>query len=190
MEWCDENTKICCSDQSNDKSIQCPDGSTYPFIEPKCDFYNENVPLSGNCSNSLIATCLHGHCCPPVNIEKDFTYKTTYETNIPCDPRQPIRRVSWSFCNNLTRKVILLSGEMYEELTKAGENECENNNNCTMIGSVCAWGSVNSEKGTCIQNPVIILSFSQTLSYSLLGCSIALIVIFSILTTVFKRMIE
>ncbi|CAI2348262.1 unnamed protein product [Caenorhabditis sp. 36 PRJEB53466] len=48
-EWCDGVTRFCCSDASNGTSIQCPDGTMYPFVEQKCDNHNENLPMSGNC---------------------------------------------------------------------------------------------------------------------------------------------
>ncbi|PIC42505.1 hypothetical protein B9Z55_009561 [Caenorhabditis nigoni] len=132
-EWCDDTTKLCCSDQYNDRSIRCPDGITYPFMEEKCISYNENIPSSGICPKiGVNATCLHGHCCPAVSLPEKkgepLRYQTTYETGIPCDPSQPLRRIPYSFCDTLARNVVVLGETDYEELSN-GENRtaCFNN---------------------------------------------------------------
>ncbi|CAI2348260.1 unnamed protein product [Caenorhabditis sp. 36 PRJEB53466] len=185
-EWCDGVTRFCCSDASNDTSIQCPDGTMYPFVEQKCDNHNENLPMSGNCSvPNVNATCLHGHCCPLVyKRDNQFAYYlTTYQTNIPCDPKQPLRRFFWAFCDPLIRRVIVLHSNLHTEMQKTKQGKCRNNLECAQNAtSVCVW-DISSEQsddkdlGTCMTNPLAQLSAPDiSTAYSLF--------IFSVISTI------
>ncbi|CAI2351926.1 unnamed protein product [Caenorhabditis sp. 36 PRJEB53466] len=108
---------------------------------------------------------------------------TTYQTNILCDPKLPLRRFFLAFCDPLIRRVIVLHSNLHTEMQKTKQGKCRNNLECAQNAtSVCVW-DISSEQsddkdlGTCMTNPLAQLSAPDiSTAYSLF--------IFSVISTI------
>ncbi|CAI5451567.1 unnamed protein product [Caenorhabditis angaria] len=140
--WCDIDETVCCKEDKNilREAHYCPDGVTPFQQEPNCTFGNmDNKHICDfniwGVKRTKPGICWAGKCCPNLKRVAQDQFEIgnfPYESNMMCDPLQPLPlKYVYKWCDSETRKIYTIGLLDYEkQRIQSSQWNCRTSSDC------------------------------------------------------------